>query len=661
MKQALLFAMLCCAVPLRAQFHDLEIGVMGAATLNMHRGSFSTSSGLDECGTFSDALTPGLMIGNDVLARIGDRWGVSGRLFYYRADGSFTSPTGNIPRVRLADGTLVPLVSEYALTTDLDYIGLEALGKYFVIPDVYVAAGPQVGYAMRTAFEQREDILSPSNLRFSNGSSSRVILAGSFERTSVDVNRQLRLGITAAVGMDLTLAGNWRLHPEVGFTYGLTNVLSTFDWKVHTIRAGVTLGYVLNAPAAVIVTEAAPPPPPPPPIPAMPANVALNIEGASSITITETRRSDLFPLLPYVFFDHTSSVIPARYRDRKGETQSFDPLTAADSGLASYHDMLNIVGQRLRERPNARITLTGHREPADGEASATLPMERAVAVRDYLQRVWNVEPSRMDVAARELPSVISNRNTDDGRAENRRVEITTNDPAIVAPIQRRTIRRETDPDTVQLIPLTQPASAFTDAATIRIMAPNGRVLMDKPYRAALQASVPWTPNADDIASILGTAQRVDLIAELTATENDGTSRKATRTIPVRSMIRSARYDDEIVNDSTVERFSLIFFDYDTPTISTFNTTVMDLIRARCRTTSTVRITGLTDRTGNPTYNEDLSRRRAASVADAIKARIIPNAIESRGLGPNLLFDNDLPEGRFYNRTVLVEVVTPLDR
>ena len=131
-----------------------------------------------------------------------------------------------------------------------------------------------------------------------------------------------------------------------------------------------------------------------------------------------------------------------------------------------------------------------------------------------------------------------------------------------------------------------------------------------------------------------------------------------RDIPVRHVVRYRRINGEIVNDSLLERYGLMFFDFNTPNISDFNTETLKLIQSRMRTNSAVRITGLTDRTGEADYNLALSRQRADATAQKIKSRILPESIGTTGAGEMLIYNNDLPEGRFYNRTVMIEIATP---
>lgn len=77
-------------------------------------------------------------------------------------------------------------------------------------------------------------------------------------------------------------------------------------------------------------------------------------------------------------------------------------------------------------------------------------------------------------------------------------------------------------------------------------------------------------------------------------------------------------------------------------------------------TSSVRITGSTDRLGESAHNQQLSTARAENVKNLLLSQQPTyRQIEARGIGeaPHL-YDNDIPEGRFYCRTVAVEVKTP---
>ncbi|HEY6172349.1 MAG TPA: hypothetical protein VIX80_08840 [Candidatus Kapabacteria bacterium] len=72
----------------------------------------------------------------------------------------------------------------------------------------------------------------------------------------------------------------------------------------------------------------------------------------------------------------------------------------------------------------------------------------------------------------------------------------------------------------------------------------------------------------------------------------------------------------------------------------------------------MKIFGYTDRIGTDEYNTLLSDIRAR----ATQRYLGLDRAEVKGLGRRiLLYDNDLPEGRFYSRTVTIVVSTPMQR
>jgi outer membrane protein OmpA-like peptidoglycan-associated protein len=113
---------------------------------------------------------------------------------------------------------------------------------------------------------------------------------------------------------------------------------------------------------------------------------------------------------------------------------------------------------------------------------------------------------------------------------------------------------------------------------------------------------------------------------------------------------------QVVGDKEIARFSLILFDFDKSDISVANRAVAGLIKSRILETSTVTITGYADRTGDAEYNRKLSMERAGNTAKLLNT---PDA-KILGLGQEkVLYNNDVPEGRFYSRTVDVVVETPV--
>jgi OOP family OmpA-OmpF porin len=80
-------------------------------------------------------------------------------------------------------------------------------------------------------------------------------------------------------------------------------------------------------------------------------------------------------------------------------------------------------------------------------------------------------------------------------------------------------------------------------------------------------------------------------------------------------------------------------------------------------TSYVEVVGHTDVVGLYEHNQALSERRATTVYNGIMQQTKGKVgyINKRGVGEDEpLYDNSLPEGRFYNRTVQVIIKTPVE-
>ena len=662
MKRLLLVALTLCSLAPRvfAQIGGKELwryGIAGSATVNMHQGLLTTYDGLQECGTFESTNTLGWTAGNMVWYKLTPDVAATARLQYWNGDGNFSSPNPVQPLVALQNGSTVTLTTDYELTTSLDYITLDLLAQWYPIPSWYVGIGPQIGLAMRSAFEQKERIVQPAFMEFVNGGKERTIYAADF--ASNDVSLNIRIAAVAAIGADFAVAERFVISPEISYAYAFTNVLSSSSWSVNALRGGVHVSYAfgipepIKEPASAPVVEAARPMP----------TVRIDLEStladgttmaSGDVLITEFRSSDVVPLLPFVFFDVHSSAIPSRYAS--GIPPNFDESALRDSVLGIYHQLLNIVGARMVRYPEAQLSVGGFREPADDENDGALSAARAEAVKSYLTSMWSINASRISDRSGALPLIVSNRGILDGRTENRRAEISSNDARILAPVSRLERISTIEPRLVRLLP------KVSDKDQVASM--SGSVIGDNGLSLGTVEQTgdgfAWRPEERPIQQLLGQRRSARSSAQVTIVNTDGIQRTAMAPLTIRREVRSTRYSNEVVNDSIIERFRLIFFDYDAATVSAFNVSMVDLVRSRIRTTSSVRITGLTDRIGATEHNTELSLARAQAIDASIKQRIVPQRVIVKGPGPELIYNNDLPEGRWYNRTVLIEVATPVD-
>lgn len=90
-------------------------------------------------------------------------------------------------------------------------------------------------------------------------------------------------------------------------------------------------------------------------------------EESALLVVRQEMHRDLRAILPIIFFDETSYLIPERYQvfRRASEARDYEigklvlPSTrfADEVDLAKHHELLNIVGNRMRRDTTIRVEL----------------------------------------------------------------------------------------------------------------------------------------------------------------------------------------------------------------------------------------------------------------------------------------------------------------
>jgi outer membrane protein OmpA-like peptidoglycan-associated protein len=159
-----------------------------------------------------------------------------------------------------------------------------------------------------------------------------------------------------------------------GFDFGLSGFLEPY-------RFILGLTYAMPPPRVAVVPPPAPPPPPAaaaPPPPAAKAKIILR--GVHFDFNQDTIRPDSRPILQ----------------------------AAAD---------------QLKDNPSVRVIVEGHTDAIGSDAyNQRLSVRRAAAVRDYLEGL-GVKGNRMTLRGRGKRQPVASNDTDEGRAQNRRVEL----------------------------------------------------------------------------------------------------------------------------------------------------------------------------------------------------------------------------------------------
>lgn len=674
MKVSTVFVLLICLLSVPAisdeyieelqdtNFFKLRYGAYLSYGLNIHNGNFRQLPGIPNCcQNFSSATGTGMTFGALTEYPFTYDLFAQGRVGFNTLSAVFKeNETTNI----IVDGVSVPGIFEHQLESSISNIEISLLATYRAVSELFVNAGIKAGLLLSKSFNQFEKLIEPKERgTFLDGTRIRNEYSGEIPNASSSF-----WGITIGAHYSLILnkKKSYFLQPEIYYTFYPTNVVKDLNWNIHILRAGLSVKY-----------QEPPPPPPPPPMPAYPpdpdfpdfpkppvlsANIALiqlDSNGKEmedfDLKIEDFISLNLRPLLNYVFFDENSSEIPKRYyKLTKSQIKEFSNKSLENLDvLETYYHLLNIIGLRLQDNPNAEITLVGTNSNTGLEKdNKELSLARATAVKDYLTSAWNIADNRITLVARNLPKEPSDNKTQEGQAENRRVEIITKTPQILEPVITTDTLRQFNEYFLRFFP-----SIVSDAGlkqwSLKISQSN-RELISFSGNANVPDSLDWVINPIDTSApkrggqIFYQLQALDSINQVVSSPLNW--------IPIDQIsIEKKRMSG--LADKEFEYYSLILFDFGKSKLDIEHKSVLDFVRSRIKPNSLITITGHTDQIGDEKVNLRLSQKRADEAAKHLK---ISNA-EIKGLGKSiLLYDNVLPEGRFYCRTVKIMIENPIE-
>ncbi|MCS7176253.1 MAG: OmpA family protein [Candidatus Kapabacteria bacterium] len=614
-------------------------------------------------------------------------WTLSGELWERESIGNVAlrEENGDIV-VRTAEVEHTLRASLRAVAAD---IGLSS--RFF--ERFFVRLGVNVGVLIHRRYHQYEQLVMPEGAVFALEGSRR---RNEFEGQIPEAPWAL-LGGSFAVGYWLPLGHGVEFAPTLSYTFFLTN-LSSVSWKPSAFRLGISAAYSLYPPPEPLrdtiyhrdtsvvrvvglareevvlrdrqsrtdtlsagdrplyrttVAELWERRVPRHPMLTPTVQLALP-DTATQLVVEELEQEEAFPLLPYIFFPEGSAELSQTRMQllTPPEAQHFNERSLPMKTLQVYYHLLNIVGKRLQQFPQARLTITGCVSNVGVEENnRQLARKRAEAVRSYLTSVWGIAPERLQVQSRLLPAIPANPATPDGQEENRRVELSATVPEILAPVFLSEIGYVVNPSTI-LARMSVQAETTVARWQLRLLRA-GTVLQSQEGKGMPPAELALSLVPEQLA----TGDTV-ISAELSVRDTLGTERVARITTSFRRLSLRHKRAERMGNER-LERFAFMLFEYDKATLTKDHRRLLPVIRQRIMSGTRVVISGYADRTGDPAYNRRLADQRCRAVWQALGVRDVTPEI--RAIGSDvLLYPNELPEGRAYSRTVLVELLTPIE-
>lgn len=533
------------------------------------------------------------------------------------------------------------------LDAKLTYITIEPSLRFAPFKsNFYLYGGPRFAFNQEKSFTYSQKTNPDYPLQVQNPD-----VKGDFS----DINKTI-ISMQIGMGYDIPINSTtgktqFVFSPFVSFhPYFGQNPRSTETWNVSTLRAGFVLkfgqGHLIETPAN--------------------GDVQFTIQPPTNVASVKTVR-EVFPIRNYVFFNEGSNEIPTRYvllnksqaKDFKTENVVLN-TTKNRSGRSErqmivYYNVLNILGDRMVKNPNTSIKLVGSSQTGSQDG-----VVMAQNIKTYLVTTFDIADARIAVEGREKPVIPSEqiggtRELELLRAGDRRVSIESNSPELLMEFQSG---KEAPLKPVEIYYSEQNTDdvVFNVAGSKEVL--TSWTLQVKGKEGKTQNYGPYSENKISIPrkTIMGNQPAGDYKVVLNGTTKTGT------TITKESSIYLTPYVAPQIIES--QRFSVIYEFNESKSIRIYEKYLTEIVTPKIPVNGLVIITGHTDIIGDVDYNKTLSLARANDVKSILEKSLtaagrndvtlkVVGEGEDESLAP---FDNNYPEERFYNRTVVIDVM-----
>lgn len=566
-------------------------------------------------------------------------WGGMLNIAYDNRGGTFNTVTA-------------PCDCPATLSTNLSYIAIEpSLRIAPFASSFYIFGGPTIGVNVRKEFTYTQD--------------KQVDRIGDFS----DIRKTI-FSAQAGLGVDIPMSARdsrtqMTLSPFASFQTDLGQAPRKVEsWSMYTIRAGIALKFGSGRKKDPVKAV------PENPVTVTPvAEREVQFSVRAPLAVPDVRQvKENFPLRNSVFFNAGSANIPDRYvmlnnsaaaTFREAQLQSAQPDNLNNNRsarqLSVYHNILNIIGDRMRSNPSAVINLSGASDgnPTEGKLMAE-------NVKQYLITVFGITASRITTEGRDKPVIPSEQPGATRellllREGDRRVDITTASPELLLEVGgSSSFLRPVEITAIQADPLDSHV-IFTSTGSTELLKWWSLELTD-----ANGVAQRYGPFAKDVITIpgkqiLGNSATGTYKVTMLGESHNG------RAVRKESSVRLIKAADD---KQTGMRYSILF-DFDkSKSITAYEKFLTDVVAPLIPDYGTVIIHGHTDIIGEENYNSILSNERAAGSQKILERAVVKAGkkgvkFESYGFGEDIglaPFDNKFPEERFYNRTVIIDIV-----
>lgn len=615
-------------------------GVAGATNYSFYRGStHQLNSNMTSPVTFHNGEGAGLYLAPLIEFHKPDtRLGFMFQAGYDSRKGSF-------------DQKITSCNCPADLSTGLSYITVEPSIRFAPFKsNFYLYGGPRLAFNIDKSFKYSLG----TNPDFPNQEPSPDV------RGDFDAIDKMLISMQIGAGYDIPLSSQnhktqFVLSPFVNFQpYFGQHPRTTETWSLTTLRVGMALKFGQGS--KVGATEA------------VESQVQFSVNAPKNIP-GERNVHEVFPLRNYVFFDLESNKIPSRYKllkkedvkdfneDQIGVTATVNPSGRSARQMTVYYNVINILGSRMVKNSSTNITLVGSSEKGSEDGVAM-----AESIKTYLANVFEINSARITTKGQLKPNIPSEQPGGTKelvllREGDRRVSIESNSPellmefqvgpdALLKPLEFVTLQ-EAPIDSYVTIDAAGAGQAYS-SWSLETTDPDGNVKVFGPYTQE-KVSIPGK-------NIMGTRAEGNYKVKMIGKTKDG--KIVEKTTTTHMVLWTPSKTEEGL------RYSIIFEFNKSKAIAMYEKYLREVVAPRIPKKGVVIIHGHSDIIGEESYNLNLSLDRANEVKDIIEKALSDSGrkdvkFKVHGFGEDESmspFENNLPEERFYNRTVIIDII-----
>lgn len=647
-KSILIIALVCSNAMSTIQAQEVRytkpswwFGVAGGANFNFYRGStHQLNSGFTPLTTFHDGDGIGLF--------------VAPLLEYHKPNTrlGFQLQFGFDDRKAQFEQAKTVCDCPADLKTDISYWTVEPSLRFAPFQsNFYLFAGPRFAFIKEQSFVYQLGI----NPAYPNQTPTAE------ETGDLDQINKTIISMQIGAGIDIALSSSknktqFVLSPFASFhPYYGQNPRSVETLNITTIRAGIALKMGLGH--RIIAKEEV--------VEVVDPEVEFSVFAPTNVP-AKRRVREVFPLRNYIFFTEGNTKIPSRYSLlNKEEVKDFGenqlemvtPINTSgrsERQMDVYYNLINIIGIRMVHYPSTSIVLVGSSKngPIEG-----LKMARSVAT--YLLDTFDIAPERIKAQGQFKPKIPSTKKGKKNELyllsdSDRRVTIETLSPELLAEFK-------SGPSTAIVSATHQDEAPETSFVQLEV---KGAEKALTSWYVQMEDSLgktstfgPFTKDKISLSghSILENKPEGDYTIKLIGLTKSGkTIHQETKAHVV--LWQPIQFDEGL-------RFSILFEFDESKAIGMYDNYLIEVVAPKIPKDGIVLIHGHTDTIGNVNYNLNLSKSRANDVKNTLEKALqqlgrTDVKFEITGFGEDsnyAPFQNEFPEERFYNRTVIIDI------